>query len=345
MNMTTTEIIEAMGYPTEIHHLHRIPHGINRTTGGDRPVALLQHCLLCSSADYIMNTPDQALAYVLADAGYDVWMPNFRGNTYSTNHVELDPADIKFWAFSWDDMAVNDVPNSIDYILATTGHEDLYYVGWSMGTTAFWAMMSELPEYNNKVRDNGCHGSSGLPELCPWSSRGAGAILRRHRHHLNTAGPENWCDSESIAADICYNFLFIIAGPDSEELNEEFLPVILSHTPAGSSVHTFNHYAQTVMSGKFQKYDYGLLGNLNHYGQNTPPLYNLSAVTAPIGLFWGQTDWIAPPQDVARLADELPNVALNHRVDKDEFNHLDFGWCKHPYEYVNRHVVDFLAKF
>ena len=65
-----TEIIEAMGYPTEIHNivtgdgyileLHRIPHGIN-STGGDRPVALLQHCLLCSSADYIMNTPDQAL--------------------------------------------------------------------------------------------------------------------------------------------------------------------------------------------------------------------------------------------------------------------------------------------
>ncbi|MPC27351.1 Gastric triacylglycerol lipase [Portunus trituberculatus] len=108
MNLTTTEIIEAMGYPTEIHHvttadgyileLHRIPHGIN-STGGDRPVALLQHCLLCSSADYIMNTPDQALAYVLADAGYDVWLPNFRGNTYSTNHVELDPANIKFWGF------------------------------------------------------------------------------------------------------------------------------------------------------------------------------------------------------------------------------------------------------
>ena len=59
-----------MGYPVEIHHvttpdkyileLHRIPHGIVDKSE-TRPVALLQHCLLCSSSDFIMNTPDQAL--------------------------------------------------------------------------------------------------------------------------------------------------------------------------------------------------------------------------------------------------------------------------------------------
>ncbi|MPC27350.1 Lipase 3 [Portunus trituberculatus] len=161
-------------------------------------------------------------------------------------------------------MAKNDVPNSIDYILATTGREDLYYVGWSMGTTAFWAMMSELPEYNNKVRAmaalapvaylNYAHGP--LVELAPYSGDmdtiltllGVGQLLPSDAYMDYVA--EQWCDNESTVADICYNFLFIIAGPDSEELNEEFLPVILSHTPAGSSVHTFNHYAQIVMSGK-----------------------------------------------------------------------------------------------
>lgn len=59
-----------MGYPVEIHHvttsdgyileLHRIPYGVSGSSG-DRPVALLQHCLQCSSSEYIMNTPDQAL--------------------------------------------------------------------------------------------------------------------------------------------------------------------------------------------------------------------------------------------------------------------------------------------
>ncbi|XP_050735948.1 lipase 3-like [Eriocheir sinensis] len=367
VNLTTTEIIEEFGYPAEIHHvttpdgyileLHRVPHGIGGSSG-DRPVALLQHCLLCSSSDYIMNTPEEALAYVLADAGYDVWMPNFRGNTYSRAHVELDPENIDFWSFSWDEMAKYDVPSSIDYILATTGREDLYYVGWSMGTTVFFAMMSERPEYNSKVRAMAGlapvayldYAKGPLFELAPIAGDldtimtllGVGELLPGGEYMDYIT--DKFCDDNSTYAGVCYNFLFLIAGPDSEELNEEFLPVILAHTPAGSSVHTVNHYAQLIASGLFQKYDYGIIGNMNHYGQSTPPLYNLSEVTVPVGLFWGQTDWLATPEDVTHLAAELPNVALNYRIDKDQFNHLDFGWCIHTYYYVNSHVLNFLSQ-
>ena len=59
-----------MGYPAEIHQvttedgyvleLHRIPHGTSGPTGS-RPPVLMQHGILGSSTDWVLNTADEAL--------------------------------------------------------------------------------------------------------------------------------------------------------------------------------------------------------------------------------------------------------------------------------------------
>jgi lysosomal acid lipase/cholesteryl ester hydrolase len=66
-------MIAKMGYPAETHEvitddgyilqLHRIPFG-NKSPlveGVEKPVVLLQHGLLCSSADYVMGIPEKSL--------------------------------------------------------------------------------------------------------------------------------------------------------------------------------------------------------------------------------------------------------------------------------------------
>ena len=76
---------------------------------------------------------------VIAFLGYDVWMGNTRGNTYSKNHTTLDTCSScpEFWNFGWHESGMYDLAAAIDYILAITKQESLYYIGHSMGTTEY----------------------------------------------------------------------------------------------------------------------------------------------------------------------------------------------------------------
>lgn len=69
----------------------------------------------------------------MADAGYDVWMPNWRGNYYSRRHISLSPNERQFWNFSWDDIAFNDLPAVHNYAIKVTGVPKLFIIGHSQG--------------------------------------------------------------------------------------------------------------------------------------------------------------------------------------------------------------------
>jgi hypothetical protein len=58
----------------------------------------------------VFNFPDQSLAFILADAGFDVWLGNWRGNTYSMQNIHYNPSDAAFWDWTWDEMAKYDLP-------------------------------------------------------------------------------------------------------------------------------------------------------------------------------------------------------------------------------------------
>lgn len=151
------------GYPVETHtvitedcyilEMHRIPHGKDEdgTEEVQRPAVYLQHGLLCSSADWVMGSSDNSLGFLLADAGYDVWLGNYRGNTYSRGHCSLQPKERAFWQFSWDEMGKYDIPAMIDKVLDVSKQNKTFYIGHSMGTTGFMVMANDRPEYQDKI--------------------------------------------------------------------------------------------------------------------------------------------------------------------------------------------------
>lgn len=128
----------------------RIPN--NRKT--KKGTVLVVHGLLGSSATFVQVGPERGLAFILSDAGYDVWLSNARGNHYSQNHTTFHPFwnSQKFYNFSIHEIGYYDVPNSIDYILQETGEASIYYVGLSLGTTVFFVFGSTRPEYQSKIK-------------------------------------------------------------------------------------------------------------------------------------------------------------------------------------------------
>merc|ERR1712055_157185 len=370
-NLPTPELIRSNGYPAEEHWvttpdgyilaLHRIPHGIdNKDMEGPRPAILVQHGLLCSSADWVISTPSKGLGYMPADAGYDVWLGNYRGNTYSRNHTFLNPdawLNHHFWDFTWDEMDKFDLPTSIEKVLEETGQEEIFYAGHSMGTTAYMAMEHYRPDIYDKVRlanflapvtsEVNMGGALGWIAGAGWliddilTLMGIGEFL-----------PSNWlmdclaslfCQEAEVTQGLCSNILFILCGYDENQLNTTLLPDILHHTPAGASTHTILHYGQEKTTGGFHAFDWGSDKlNVEHHQSTTPPVYDLSRVTTPIALYWSDHDYFAEPGDIINTILGLPNVlpGMNHEVSFKGFTHLDFLWGVDADRYVFSHLLN-----
>lgn len=151
-----TEIITSDGYPVETHPLKtsdgyqltmfRIPYSpkLNNQNTTKR-IALLMHGAGSSSDCFILNGPENSIAYILANAGYDVWLGNCRGNRYSKENIPT-------WEFSFDQSAFYDLPAMMEYALNLTNETDLHYIAHSQGTTIYLALLSTFPEYNKVIR-------------------------------------------------------------------------------------------------------------------------------------------------------------------------------------------------
>lgn len=323
------------------------------------PVVFLMHGLLGSADDWLLMGPGKSLAYLLADAGYEVWLGNARGSKYSRRHVTKNPALSDFWQYGTDEIALHDLPAMIDFVLKSSNQEKMYYVGHSQGTTAFFALASSRPEYNNKI--------IMMYALSPmvYMSNVRSPLFRliaptsRFHHKLNdqlghgqfkpsselvhTVGGA-MIENEIGCKNISSNAKFVVSGVNVKNLEVKNMPVIMGHLPAGASTKQMKQYAQAVASQQFTKYDYGSENNKKVYGSRQPPQYQMEKVKVPVALYYSDDDWLADPQDVARLERELPNVKDSYKVPERYFSNMDFQFSKKAPKAIYNRLIESIQK-
>jgi pimeloyl-ACP methyl ester carboxylesterase len=350
-------LVKPLGYPVEEHKVttqdgyvltvFRMQAKGSQIVGG-KPVVLLQHGNEDCSDGYVINDEDKAPGFILANEGYDIWLPNNRGNKYSMTHKTMSVFNKNFWDYSFQEMGAKDQPALIEYILKVTGKSKLVYVGHSQGNTQMFAGLSDpdSTEYlNSKI--------SKFIALAPvvYTTQCFNKALKSFADYpLILQTYELWgywdvfpapCSLNSpqnifmnylcsFANDVCKQYL---AGADLDPHydNTDRLNIFFQHAPNGASVRVFKHYAQMFSEPKsnpsLRKFDFGSYENKRRYAQEKPPVYDFKNIRVPVTLFMGDQDTLGDPADNLILASNLKAAGVKVQEYRyNQWGHMTFIW-------------------
>ncbi|XP_026542545.1 lipase member M-like isoform X2 [Notechis scutatus] len=245
---------------------------MNRILGGSKSAILLMHGLILEGSVWISNLPHQSLGFILADAGYDVWIGNYRGNSWSRRHKHLSVNETEFWNFSFHEMGIYDLSAMTEFILQKTGQQKIFYAGHAVGSLIAYVGFSVLPHLAEKIK--------------MFFALGPAYTLQKAISPV----------------------LQILRLP--EVLIKSRSDVYISHFPDYTSVKHIIHLGQLMKSGLFRYFDYGLK-NKDIYHQKTPPFYRIEAITVPVAIWSGGQDWVCRPNEIAQLWSRTTNLVYN----------------------------------
>ncbi|KAI3876421.1 hypothetical protein MKW92_038148 [Papaver armeniacum] len=291
--------------------------------------AFLQHGLFMDGASWFLDSPKQSLGFILADSGYDVWVGNTRGTRYSRRHKNLDASFPLYWDFSWDDMALSDLPAYINFVYKQT-KKKINYIGHSQGTIMALASFSLGPKAPDEV----------LTKLK------AAALLSPVAYLSYMLDEFSRTVAKTFPAEFGGEVMAEINMRKNCCLNATSFDKFIANSPQSTSAKNSLHLAQTSRSGKFTKYDYGI-GNMLKYGQPTPPPYPLTNIPKDIPLFisYGVNDALADPKDVEHLLSDMKHPKNKLEVQKiPNYGHLDFIIATNANSLIFKPMIAFLKR-
>ncbi|XP_010252996.1 PREDICTED: triacylglycerol lipase 2-like [Nelumbo nucifera] len=346
-------MVEIHGYVCQEHtvttedgyilSLQRIPAG--RSSGDtpqERRPVLLQHGVLVDGAIWLLNLPHQSLAFILADGGFDVWIANSRGTKWSRGHTSLSSDDPAYWDWSWDQFVEYDLPATFQYVHHQTGKK-IYYVGHSQGTLIALASFSQEKLLNLLKSAALLSPIAYLGQVpCPLARSAAEVFIAEVNIQIITnfwLGVDEF-DPKGKAVDKllkaicnkpginCYNLFTSFTGKNCC-LNSSTVDFFLEYEPQSTATKNMIHLAQMIRGGSITMYDYGDKDkNVKHYGQPTPPVYNMSGIPSDIPLYlsYGGKDKLSDVNDIQALLYSLKDHDRDKLVVQyqEDYAHADF---------------------
>ncbi|KAF3073063.1 hypothetical protein CFAM422_004635 [Trichoderma lentiforme] len=315
-------------------------------------VAYLHHGLLMNSEVWVCLTDEQrCLPFELVERGFDVWFGNNRGNKYSKKSIHSSPTSVEFWDFSIDEFAFHDIPNSIEYILETTGQESLSYIGFSQGTAQAFAALAIHPKLNQQVNvfialapamaPAGL--SNGVVDSLVKASPSVLYLMFGRRSILSSATmwetllyPPLFCR----LIDMGLSFLF---GWRAKNISTSQKLAAYPHLYSFTSTKSVVHWFQIIRNKCFQMYDddvYQPMSLASSSKYSKVAKYPTRNIKTPVVLVYGGSDSLV---DIKSMLKELPRQTVATEIP--HYEHLDFLWARDVDSQVFQHVFDALNSF
>ena len=364
--ITFRQLIQSRGFHLQEHYvltedgyiltIHRVvPAGIHyqsATYNLYRKPVIAVHGIFVNSQAFYINSPfiypkgglnssihcgDNFGFCMVLTGRYDLWVVNSRGNGISNGHIHYKPDDNRFWRFSWDHMALFDLPAVIDHIRIQTGHQTVGYIGYSQGSAQMFALLSLQPHYAHVIRP---FISWGPAVFINGATSLTAPALRNGHQITNKPGRfpffHQWMIEllqwqicrPSPGKQFCVAIYNALVGKSN--LNTTRIPTYLYFALSSCSNWQIAHFGQNGQSGRFRRFNYpNEAENFAMYGSRTAPDYPLWNIPKHLKLIimYGPSDSVIVSSDVHRLITTLRkfgNQVIEYRVPTKIWSHADF---------------------
>jgi lysosomal acid lipase/cholesteryl ester hydrolase len=300
-------------------------------------VVLFQPPISSGSIAWLSDGGD-SLGFSLWRKGYDVWLTNHRGASYSRQHVNLTQSDPEFWDFSFHEIALYDFDVQFDVIRQETNNSKVIFIGYSMAGTEALIYASVKPEKAEQYVD--C-----FILMAPISAMKHFASLFKYLLYVMepfekmfrlgefvTLEIVRWVALPTTIAPYIVNVMSsLIMGWTPTEMDPVLYPYVFAHHGRGITNKMIYHYGQIFSNqGHFAMYDYGKETNNLLYNSDSPALYPLKNIRNSLYIIYGEKDMLVTPMDVEILCSHLlPKEKVYGKFSLPNHNHIDFMFSRH----------------